>query len=573
MSRPWSRLSRRLPLSVVLPLGLTLALLTLLVTGALSSASRREAMLRDRADTYLRSVAYNLALEAEDHADPREASRLWLQAAQVWTDPRIHAVAVVGPDGRIVVAQRIDWQGRPASELLPGYDAEQARHGDSRMTRPVRWSADGRRASIQVSYLVPQDGSRTHRLQHGSIYAEADLSDELADVLCQTLRARQPERIISVLLLVLLMLWLRRKVIRPLAALEHASQHLASEDLSARVPEDGPQEITRLASSFNQMAEALQHADTERRTSEERLSTILYSTGEAVLATDTAQRITLLNRVAEQLTGWTEAEALGRPVAQVFRIEHADTGLPAEMPVAHVLAEGQVGGLAKHTVLVSRDGQRRHIADNAAPVRRSDGQLIGVVLVFSDISTAYQLERALADSEWHYRSLANSGRVLIWTADREGRNTWCNALWQRYTGQDSAAAAGAGWLDAIHPDDRSDLLATFQQARTYQRPWSMELRLRQADGSYRWMLCDAAPQHDSTGRYLGHIGHCLDIGAQRDSQAQLRQQLDELRRMQAAMLGREHRIASLKQEVNQLLQQQGTAPRYTSAPDREPDPT
>lgn len=567
------RLLPRLPLSVVLPLGLTLALLALLATGALSSANRREAMLRDSADAYLRSVAYNLALEAEDHSDSSETSRLWLQVAQVWTDPRIHAVAVIAPDGRIVVAQRSDWQGRPATELLPGYDPEQARQGDPRVSHPVRWSADGRRASIQVSYLVPQEGTRTRRMQHGSIYAEADLNDELNDVLCQTLRTRQPERFISVLLLLLLMLWLRRKVTRPLAALERASRHLASEDLSARVPEEGPQEITRLACSFNQMAQALQHADVERRTSEERLSTILYSTGEAVLSTDTTQRITLLNRVAEQLTGWTEAEALGRPVAQVFRIEHADTGLPAEIPVARVLAEGQVVGLAKHTVLVSRDGQRRHIADNAAPVRRSDGQLIGVVLVFSDISAAYQLERALADSEWHYRSLANSGRVLIWTADREGGNTWCNELWQRYTGQDSAAAAGAGWLDAVHPDDRNDLRATFQQARTYQRPWSMELRLRQTDGSYRWMLCDAAPQHDSTGRYLGHIGHCIDISAQRDSQAQLQRQLAELSRLQSAMLGREGRIASLKQEVNQLLLLQGAAPRYTSAAEREPEPS
>lgn len=567
------RLLPRLPLSVVLPLGLTLALIALLAAGALSSASRREAMLRDSADAHLRSVAYNLAIEAEAHADPRETSRLWLQAAQVWTDPRIHAVAVIAPDGRIVVAQRSDWQGRPATELLPGYDPEQARQSDPRISRPVRWSADGQRATIQVSYLVPQEGARARRMQHGSIYVAADLSDKLDDVLYQTLRTGQPERIISVLLLLMLMLWLRRKVTRPLAALERASRHLASEDLSARVPEEGPQEITRLASSFNQMAEALQHADAERRTSEERLSTILYSTGEAVMATDTAQRITLLNRVAEQLTGWTEAEALGRPVAQVFRIEHADTGQPAEIPVARALAEGRVVGLAKHTVLVSRDGQRRHIADNAAPMRRSDGQLIGVVLVFSDISIAYQLERALADSEWHHRSLANSGRVLIWTADREGRNTWCNALWQRYTGQDSAAAAGTGWLDAVHPDERSDLLATFQQARTYQRPWSIELRLRQADGSYRWMLCDAAPQHDSTGRYLGHIGHCLDISAQRDSQAQLRQQLDELRRLQAAMLGREDRIANLKREVNQLLVQQGAAPRYASASEREPDPS
>jgi PAS domain S-box-containing protein len=412
--------------------------------------------------------------------------------------------------------------------------------------------------------VVPQPSDTVRSLVRGSIYVEADLHDELADILRQAILGRLPELFTTALLLLLLGLWLRWQVTQPLAALERASGRLASADLAARAPETGPDEVVRLARSFNQMATTLQAADAELRASEDRLSTILYSTGDAMMVTDTEQRITLLNRMAERLTGWTEAEALGRPVAQVFRIEHASTGAPAEIPVARVLAERHVVGLANHTVLISRDGVRCHIADSAAPVYLGDGTLTGVVLVFRDVSAAYRLEQALADSEWHYRTLANSGRLLIWTSNRDGDNTWCNELWEQYTGQSTAAAAGAGWLDPIHPDDRVEVLSTAQSARLRLHAWSMEIRLRRADGNYRWMLNDASPRYDSSGRYLGYIGHCLDITLQHEAQQQLQRQLAELRRLQTAMLGREDRISELKQEVNALLQQHNASPRYNS---------
>lgn len=143
-----------------------------------------------------------------------------------------------------------------------------------------------------------------------------------------------------------------------------------------------------------QLAERKQ-AEAALRTSEESLATTLHSIGDGVLATDTAGRITRMNPVAERLTGWPQGEAQGQPVAEVFHIINEQTRAPAEVPVAKVLASGALQGLANHTLLIARDGTEWPVADSAAPIRDADGQVIGVVLVFRDVTVERTAEQAL----------------------------------------------------------------------------------------------------------------------------------------------------------------------------------
>lgn len=128
---------------------------------------------------------------------------------------------------------------------------------------------------------------------------------------------------------------------------------------------------------------------TERRAAEERireneqnLTILLNSIGDAVLSTDSKRRITSMNPVAEQMTGWTDAEARGRPIDDVFVIINEETRRPAHIPVDDVLATGAVHALANHTILISRDGTECAISDSAAPIRDRNGWIKGVVLVF-----------------------------------------------------------------------------------------------------------------------------------------------------------------------------------------------
>ena len=174
-----------------------------------------------------------------------------------------------------------------------------------------------------------------------------------------------------------------------------------------------------------QCAQALARA--QRLTREERLrswiSTTLRSIGDGVIATDPDGRVSFLNAVAEQLTGWPEAEARGRPLEEVFAIFSELTRATVESPVAKVLREGKVVGLANHTLLRSRQGKETPIDDSAAPIRDADGELFGVVLVFRD-ATAEKRESvrreflaragaALASSLDYKRTLATVAQLAV----------------------------------------------------------------------------------------------------------------------------------------------------------------
>jgi PAS domain S-box-containing protein len=119
----------------------------------------------------------------------------------------------------------------------------------------------------------------------------------------------------------------------------------------------------------------------------------LESIGDAVIASTPDGRVTYLNRTAERLTGWKQSEAEGRPLTEVFSIFNEETGEPVDNPATRVMERGQVVGLANHTVLVTRDGTSYPVADSAAPIRDAKGRIIGVVLVFRDITDRRRAEQ------------------------------------------------------------------------------------------------------------------------------------------------------------------------------------
>ncbi|MDX2151591.1 MAG: ATP-binding protein [Bryobacteraceae bacterium] len=143
---------------------------------------------------------------------------------------------------------------------------------------------------------------------------------------------------------------------------------------------------------------ARRKAEREQQRQREWAKATLASIGDAVITTDAEGRVTFMNSVAEQLTGWTSGEWAGAALTEVFRIVNEETGEPASNPVEKVLSTGATQGLANHTALLARDGTRRPIDDSAAPIRDEDGELIGVVLVFRDIAERRAKEEALRRS-------------------------------------------------------------------------------------------------------------------------------------------------------------------------------
>ena len=144
--------------------------------------------------------------------------------------------------------------------------------------------------------------------------------------------------------------------------------------------------------------EALSRAERGWREAQEAIRATLDAIGDGVIATDAAGRITRMNPVAEALTGWREAEALGQPVSQVFHIVNEETRTEVENLVDRLLRESKVVSLANHTLLIAKDGTERPIADNAAPIRNEKGEIFGFVVTFRDLTKERRSLAALQKS-------------------------------------------------------------------------------------------------------------------------------------------------------------------------------
>ncbi|MEO7105366.1 MAG: PAS domain-containing protein, partial [Rhodoferax sp.] len=211
-------------------------------------------------------------------------------------------------------------------------------------------------------------------------------------------------------------------------------------------------------------AKASRHALVQ---SEESLATTLYSIGDAVLATDSEGRVTRMNPVAERLTGWSMAQAMGQPVATVFEIVNEYTREPTEVPVDKALQTGQVQELANHTILIARDGSELPISDSAAPIRDAAGLVRGVVLVFRDVSTAHRMQQMVRDqnhlleqrvqertsqlveSETHLRSVINNVPALIAYVDASQRYVYVNKQYAERFAPDHSDIRGCRVQDIL----------------------------------------------------------------------------------------------------------------------------
>ena len=159
-------------------------------------------------------------------------------------------------------------------------------------------------------------------------------------------------------------------------------------------------EPVRLVGAFNDVTRN-RVAELALAESRELLQVTLESIGDAVITTDLAGAITWLNPVAERLTGWRNVEAQGQPLEAVFNIINEETRQAAENPVARCLQAGKIAGLASHTVLISRHGPEYAIEDSASPIRDRDGQALGAVLVFHDVTEQRRLSREMSYRATH----------------------------------------------------------------------------------------------------------------------------------------------------------------------------
>ena len=246
----------------------------------------------------------------------------------------------------------------------------------------------------------------------------------------------------------------------------------------------------------------------------ELLRVTLGSIGDAVITTDNEGRVTYLNRVAESLTGWTQHEARGKPLDEVFRIINEDTRKTVESPALRALRQGVIVGLANHTLLVAQDGSERPVDDSAAPIRDERGVVSGCVLIFRDVSERRQWEKreaARLETARLLASIVESSDDAIISKSLDGIiQTW-NAAAERLFGYSTEEAVGRHISLIIPPDrlaEEDHIIATLKAGTPIDH---FETERVRKDRQRVLVSLTVSPIRDDDGRVIGASKIARDI--------------------------------------------------------------
>ncbi len=261
----------------------------------------------------------------------------------------------------------------------------------------------------------------------------------------------------------------------------------------------------------------------QRKASEQRevLQVTLRSIGDAVITTDNEGRISYLNPVAQSLTEWSQEQALGKPLEQVFRIVNEASRQVVPSPAKRALEEGVVVGLANHTVLIARDGREYPIDDSAAPIRDDHGRIAGCVLIFRDVTQQRRSEHDKARQLQSARLLASiveSSEDAIVSKSLAGTIQSWNAAAERLFGHPAEHAVGRHISLVIPPERIQEEDRIISSLRAGQRIEHFETERVHRDGHRIPVSLTISPVYNDAGEVVGASKIVRDISARRQAE-------------------------------------------------------
>jgi PAS domain S-box-containing protein len=312
------------------------------------------------------------------------------------------------------------------------------------------------------------------------------------------------------------------------------------------------------------------------RKSERDLAITLDSIGDAVIATDADGVVSRINPVAESLTGWSREEAVGRPMAEVCRFVDGRTGEPIRGPAERVLETKRAVALSDETMLESRDGSRRRVADSAAPIRDEAGSLVGVVLVFRDVTEQHDQAAALDAERERLGQIVDGAPIPMFVLDREHRVTHWNRACEQMLGLSAEDVVGTrdAWR-AFYDEPRpvmADLVledAPESEVNCYYGDrwrWSRVIPgALEAEGFFphlgeggRWLFFTGAAIRDDTGRVVGALETLQDTTERKRAEEGLRESESKYRTLfdsanDAIFIMRDNRIETCNRKTTEMF--------------------
>jgi PAS domain S-box-containing protein len=340
---------------------------------------------------------------------------------------------------------------------------------------------------------------------------------------------------------------LQRIISAPVLALAETARLVTeTKDYSRRASPRSADEIGALTEDFNAMLARMQEREAALLESDARKSAVLMSALDAIITIDSAGWVVEFNPAAERIFGHTHAQAKGRELAELI--------IPSELRERHRqgLARALSGGSG---VML---GRRMEM-----PAQRANGEIfpaeisitrvgIGERPMFTgflrDITERKQAERTLRHSEERFRSLVVASANIVWSTDASGQVTDPLPSWQLFTGQSDFEILGEGWLQPVHPEERTPILASWRQAVQSRAHFEVEFRLRRVDGVYRTFAVRGVPVLNPDTSVREWIGTAADISERREAAERLQRSAERL-----AILNRIVRTISSNLDLDEVF--------------------
>ncbi len=252
----------------------------------------------------------------------------------------------------------------------------------------------------------------------------------------------------------------------------------------------------------------------EAQTAKTLLAAIVEFSDDAIVGAKLDGTIVSWNRGAEKMFGYSAAEAVGARVQMLSPPGHerlADG-------VLDIVRKGRASGIFE-TVGLRKNGTMLHLSIAVSPIFDQAGAVSGSSAIMRDISPRIRAEQELRESDERFRIMADGCPALMWVTDASGGNQFINRAFREFAGTTYEETEGQKWQLLLHPDDAPGYIAAFQRACCEQAPFQCEVRMRKANGEWRWLASHAAPRFSPDGEFLGYVGLSPDITERKQAEA------------------------------------------------------
>ena len=245
------------------------------------------------------------------------------------------------------------------------------------------------------------------------------------------------------------------------------------------------------------------------------LSSIVECSEDAIISKSIDGIVLSWNKGAERVYGYLSSEIVGRPISLLLPPEHPD-----QFP--EIMEYLKLGKNIEHleTERIRKDGQRIFVSLSLSPIRDSAKIIVGAAVIARDITRRKQTEAAMQLSEERYRALAFVSSQIVWTTNPAGE-VEDMPMWRAFTGQSVDEISGWGWIEALHPDDRSRTVDIWSRSVRNHSFYDTEYRMRRQDGEYRWMAVHGVPVLEK-GMIREWVGTCADITERKQAEEEIR---------------------------------------------------